>query len=150
MKSELEPVIEEELGMETRKKPSEQGSDGGSERLGYEPTAAEVVTLVGMRQTEAGSDVKKRDWSGTLDLINETYQAIRMADERASAAEEYSRQLTKHFQDQLRAVESRLAATESRALAAESRAKEAEEWLVRFHDAIMEGFGKSVTLDRQR
>jgi hypothetical protein len=137
--------------METRKKPSEQGSDGGgAERVGYEPTAAEIVTLVGMRQPEVGGEVKKRDWSGTLDLINETYQAIRMADERAAAAEEYSRQLTKHFQDQLRAIESRLAATESRAVAAEGRAKEAEEWLVRFHDAIMDGFGKSVSLDRQR
>lgn len=136
--------------METRKKPLEPGSESASERLGYEATAAEVVTLVGMRQTDMSADGKKRDWSGTLDLINETYQAIRMADERAATAEEYSRQLTKHFQDQLRALESRLAASEARAMAAEARAKEAEDWLVRFHDAIMDGFGKSVALDRQR
>ena len=97
------------------------------------------------RDTEAPIAAVKRDWSGALDLINETYRAIRMADERVVAAEKYNQQLTDHFEEKLRATEARLSATEIRASLAEARAKEAEDWLVRFHDTIVEGFQKTLS-----
>ena len=85
----------------------------------------------------------QRDWSAALDLVNEAYEAIRMAEERASNAEDYSKQLTQYHSEQLRVADARLATAEKRAEAAEARAREAEEWLVKFHDAIIDGFQKT-------
>ena len=87
----------------------------------------------------------QRDWSAALDLVNEAYEAIRIAEERAAAAEDYSKQLTQYHSEQLRVADARLAATEKRAEAAEARAREAEEWLVKFHDTILDGFQKTKT-----
>jgi hypothetical protein len=85
----------------------------------------------------------QRDWSAALDLVNEAYEAIRIAEERAAAAEDYSKQLTQYHSEQLRVADARLAAAEKRAEAAEARAREAEEWLVKFHDTILDGFQKT-------
>ena len=85
----------------------------------------------------------QRDWSAALDLVNEAYEAIRIAEERAAAAEDYSKQLTQYHSEQLRVADARLAAAEKRAEAAEARAREAEDWLVKFHDAILDGFQKT-------
>ena len=104
-----------------------------------------VVARPVFREAETQPAGAKRDWSGALDLINETYRAIRMADERFAAAEKYTQQLTEHFEEQIRATEARLSAAEIRASLAEARAKEAEEWLVRFHDTIIEGFQKTLS-----
>lgn len=87
----------------------------------------------------------QRDWSAALDLVNEAYEAIRIAEERATAAEDYSKQLTQYHSEQLRVADARLAATEKRAEAAEARARDAEEWLVKFHDTILDGFQKTKT-----
>lgn len=93
------------------------------------------------RAGSAGSP--QRDWSAALDLVNEAYEAIRIAEERAAAAEDYSKQLTQYHSEQLRVADARLAAAEKRAEAAEARAREAEDWLVKFHDAILDGFQKT-------
>ena len=85
----------------------------------------------------------QRDWSAALDLVNEAYEAIRIAEERAAAAEDYSKQLTQYHSEQLRVADARLAAAEKRAEAAEARARESEDWLVKFHDAILDGFQKT-------
>ena len=85
----------------------------------------------------------KRDWSAALDLVNEAFEAIRMAEERAAAAEDYQRQLMQHHAEQIRALEGRLANSEKRAEAAEARAKETEAWLVRYHDTIVDGFQRT-------
>ena len=85
----------------------------------------------------------QRDWSAALDLVNEAYEAIRLAEERAAAAEDYSKQLTQYHSEQLRVSDARLAASEKRAEVAEARARDAEEWLVKFHDTILDGFQKS-------
>ena len=85
----------------------------------------------------------QRDWSAALDLVNEAYEAIRLAEERAAAAEDYSKQLTQYHSEQLRVSDARLAASEKRAEVAEARARDAEEWLIKFHDTILDGFQKS-------
>ena len=85
----------------------------------------------------------KRDWSAALDLVNEAFEAIRMAEERAAAAEDYQRQLIQHHAEQMRAVENRLSASERRAEMAEARAKETEAWLVKYHDTIVDGFQRT-------
>lgn len=87
----------------------------------------------------------QRDWSAALDLVNEAYEAIRIAEERAAAAEDYSKQLTQYHSEQLRVTDARLAAAEKRAEAAEARARDAEDWLVKFHDTILDGFQKTKT-----
>ena len=85
----------------------------------------------------------KRDLSSALDLVNEAFEAIRIAEERAAAAEEYHQQLIQHHKDQLKALEGRLSTSEKRADAAEARAKEAEGWLAKFHDTIVDGFQRT-------
>jgi hypothetical protein len=84
--------------------------------------------------------LEKRDWSSALDLVNEACEAIRLAEERALTAERYTHQLNQYFSEQVKSLESRVVAAEKRAEAADGRAREAEEWLLRFHDAIVEGF----------
>ena len=86
---------------------------------------------------------QKRDWSSALDLVNEAFEAIRIADERALASEDYREQLEQHHRDQVKALEARLFASEKRAEAAETRAKDAEIWLAKFHDTIVDGFQKT-------
>lgn len=86
---------------------------------------------------------QKRDFSSALDLVEEAFEAIRIAEDRAVAAEDYHQQLVQHHKEQLRALEVRLSASEKRAEAAEARAKEAETWLVKFHDTIVDGFQRT-------
>ena len=83
---------------------------------------------------------QKRDWSSAIDLVNEACEAVRLAEERAVTAERYSQQLNQYYAEQVRGLEVRLLAAEKRGEAANTRAAEAEEWLVRFHDAIVSGF----------
>ena len=92
---------------------------------------------------EAARDEKplqKRDWSSAIDLVNEACEAVRLAEERASTAERYSQQLNQYYAEQVKGLELRLQTAEKRAEAANARAAEAEEWLIRFHDAIVSGF----------
>ncbi len=96
-------------------------------------------------ERSAAPPAHQRDWSAALDLVNEAYEAIRIAEERAAAAEDYSKQLTQYHSEQLRVADARLAAAEKRAEAAEARARDAEEWLVKFHDTILDGFQKTKT-----
>jgi hypothetical protein len=84
--------------------------------------------------------LQKRDWSSAIDLVNEACEAVRLAEERASTAERYSQQLNQYYAEQVKGLELRLQTAEKRAEAANARAAEAEEWLVRFHDAIVGGF----------
>jgi hypothetical protein len=65
---------------------------------------------------------------------------VRLAEERASTAERYSQQLNQYYAEQVKGLELRLQTAEKRADAANARAAEAEEWLIRFHDAIVSGF----------
>lgn len=81
-----------------------------------------------------------RDWGAALDLIAEAAEAVRLAEDRTVAAEQYNQQLTQFYKDQSKVAEAKIAAAEKRAEAAELRAAEAEEWLGRLHDAIVTGF----------
>ena len=85
----------------------------------------------------------KRDWSSAIDLVNEAFEAIRLADERAIAAENYHQQLVQHHKEQVKGLEARIGAAEKRADAAEGRLKDAEAWLARFHDTIVDGFQRT-------
>ena len=93
--------------------------------------------------SDRGGAGPKRDWSAALDLVNEAFEAIRMAEERTAAAEDYQRQLIQHHAEQIRALETRLSNSEKRAEAAEARAKETESWLVKYHDTIVDGFQRT-------
>lgn len=118
------------------------GPDGPERVLKFSPSfkdrVAPLTALTGDR-----NNPPKRDWSSALDLVNEAFEAIRIAEERAAAAEEYHQQLVVHHGEQMRALEARLMATERRAEAAEGRAKEAEGWLAKFHDTIVDGFQRT-------
>ncbi|RYC32264.1 hypothetical protein D3273_09550 [Lichenibacterium minor] len=89
---------------------------------------------------EGGS---KRDWSSALDLVSEAFEAIRMADERAAASEEYQAELVQRHADHVKVLETRIAAADKRADAAENRAKTAEGWLSKFHDTIIDEFQRT-------
>ena len=87
----------------------------------------------------------KRDWSSALDLVSEAFEAIRMADERAAASEDYQAELVQRHADHVKVLETRIAAAEKRADAAETRAKTAEGWLSKFHDTIIDEFQRTFT-----
>ena len=82
-----------------------------------------------------------RDWAAAVDLINEAAEAVRLADERTNSAERYSQELAQYYAEQAKTAETKIAALEKRLEMTEAKAREAEEWLIRFHDAIMKGFG---------
>ncbi len=90
-----------------------------------------------------GRGAGKRDWSSALDLVSEAFEAIRMADERAAASEEYQAELVQRHADHVKVLETRIAAAEKRADAAENRAKAAEGWLSKFHDTIIDEFQRT-------
>ena len=133
--------------METQKLP---GADSRPEKPNGEAgTEAEKVlrlVLAGAGSAPAADQgreerpLQKRDWSSAIDLVNEACEAVRLAEERASTAERYSQQLNQYYAEQVKGLELRLQTAEKRAEAANARAAEAEEWLVRFHDAIVGGF----------
>ncbi len=112
------------------------------------PSAREKVFQFQARTELAAADVpppaERRDWGAAIDLINEASNAVRWAEERAQTAEDYSKQLAAFHKEQLKAAEQRAATAEKRTEAALLRAAEAEAWLTRFHDAIVEGFGKGM------
>jgi hypothetical protein len=82
----------------------------------------------------------RRDWASAIELVNEACEAIRMAEEKASAAERYSEELNQYHTEQAKLAAAKMNALEKRLESSEARANEAEEWLLRFHDAIVEGF----------
>lgn len=89
----------------------------------------------------------QRDWSSALDLIQEASEAIRISEERAADLETQMQQVAAQAAEEIRLLEvqiatgaQRLQASEERVRAAEARANEAEAWLVRLHDAILNGF----------
>lgn len=90
-----------------------------------------------------GAGAGKRDWSSALDLVSEAFEAIRMADERAAASEEYQAELVQRHSDHVKVLETRITAAEKRADAAETRAKTAEAWLSKFHDTIIDEFQRT-------
>ena len=107
----------------------------------FSPTAKEKLL-----QTAAdGAASGKRDWSSALDLVSEAFEAIRMADERAAASEDYQAELVQRHADHVRVLETRIVATEKRAELAETRAKVAEGWLSKFHDTIIDEFQRTFT-----
>ncbi len=134
--------------METRKlattdlpeRPAEPAKGPPDKVFHFLPSATE-------RQPEKRAVPGGRDWAAALDLITEASEAVRLAEDRTIAAEQYNQQLTQFFKDQGKATEAKIAAAEKRAELAELRAAEAEEWLARLHDAIVGGF-KGVVAPR--
>ena len=90
-----------------------------------------------------GSVAGKRDWSSALDLVTEAFEAIRLADERATASEEHRADLIQRHAEHVKALETRIVAAEKRAEVAESRAAVAEGWLSKFHDTIIDEFQRT-------
>ena len=108
----------------------------------------------------------KRDWGATLGLVHQAGELIRVTEQRLEEAEARGQSLVQRAMDELRAAETRIQMLETRLKAAENlardadsrakdvetrlkdselrireaegRAKEAEEWLSRFHDAIVD------------
>ena len=103
-------------------------------------------------QNREASEVHKmpgvsRDWSSALDLIREATEAISISEERVADLEAQLHQVTTTANEEMRdlnvkiaAAERRAQKAEERARTAETRANEAETWLVRIHDAVLNGF----------
>ncbi|MCJ2052190.1 hypothetical protein [Methylobacterium sp. J-070] len=88
-----------------------------------------------------------RDWSSALDLIREATEAISISEERVADLEAQLHQVTTTANEEMRELNVKIAAAErraqkaeERARTAEARANEAETWLVRIHDAVLNGF----------
>jgi small-conductance mechanosensitive channel len=101
--------------------------------------------------------VPSRDWSSALDLIQEATEAISISEERAADLEAQLHQVTTNANEEIRQLSAKVAASErraqkaeERARSAEARASEAETWLVRMHDAVLNGFGRKSRAATQR
>ena len=116
-------------------------ASGGDRVLEFSSTAKDKILQTAGDSAASG----KRDWSSALDLVSEAFEAIRMADERASASEEFQAELVRRHADHAKVLEARIAAAEKRADAAENRAKLAEGWLSKFHDTIVDEFQRTFT-----
>jgi hypothetical protein len=105
------------------------------------PAAIRIVSPKPKAPAPTATVPAGRDWASAIELINEAAEAVRLADERAVAAERYSQELAQYYTEQAKAAELKIAGLEKRLEVTEAKARDAEEWLVRFHDAIMSGFG---------
>lgn len=115
--------------------------------IGVEPSARlrreiNKANLTGVRRP-AGADIPvdgmentKRTGQATLDLVRQTVQVIRIAEDRGQALADRGQQLAQRAIEELKTAEARIRQLEDRLRHAEQRAKDAEEWLVRVHDAI--------------
>lgn len=117
-------------------------------------TSGELIVLsADILSPDEGNYNKKRlgapEWSSALDLVSEAFEAIRLADERAAASEEYQFDLVQRHSEQLRTLEARIAMAEKRADEAENRATIAETWLAKYHDTINSEFQR-VFMMRKR
>lgn len=90
-----------------------------------------------------------RDWSAALDLIRETGDAIKLAEDRANELQAKLDDVTAQAGHEIRQLEQKLASAaqlalkaEDRMRLAEQRAKEAEAWLARLYDAVMTSLGR--------
>lgn len=117
-------------------------------------------------QPRSNGGAPKRDWGATLGLVHQAGELIRVTEQRLEEAEARGQSLVQRAMDELRAAETRIQMLETRlkgaetqareaegrtkelearlkegelrAREAEMRAKEAEDWLSRFHDAIVD------------
>ncbi|MGE0750475.1 MAG: hypothetical protein AB7K64_07800 [Variibacter sp.] len=114
--------------------------------IGVEPSARlrreiNKANLTGVRRP-ASPDIPvdngdmKRTGQATLDLVRQTVQVIRIAEDRGQALADRGQQLAQRAIEELKTAEARIRQLEDRLRQAEQRAKDAEEWLVRVHDAI--------------
>lgn len=108
------------------------------------PTKKSAIRIISPKPKAPVNTPVGRDWAAAVDLINEAAEAVRIADERANSAERYSQQLVAYYGEQAKTAETKIAALEKRLEFSEAKARDAEEWLVRFHDAIMTGFGSLI------
>lgn len=107
-----------------------------------------VLQEASQTQLSSGSS---RDWSSALDLIREATEAINISEERAADLEIELQQVrigaseeVRQLKGQIAAAERRIEKAEERAHSAEGRAKEAEAWLIRIHDAVLNGFRRKT------
>jgi hypothetical protein len=115
--------------------------------IGVEPSARlrreiNKANLTGVRRPAApdiavdGNEATKRTGQATLDLVRQTVQVIRIAEDRGQALADRGQLLAQRAIEELKTAEARIRQLEERLRQAEQRAKDAEEWLVRVHDAI--------------
>lgn len=85
----------------------------------------------------------KRDLRSALELSVKVFEAVRAADARLVASEEFQKEMVELHDQQVHALETRISASEKRLKEAEARAREAETWLAKFHDNIVEDFQRT-------
>ena len=81
-------------------------------------------------------EVTKRTGQATLDLVKQSAQVLKVAEDRGHALAERGHEIAQRAVSELKAAEARIKVLEERLRKAEQRAKEAEDWLVRIHESI--------------
>lgn len=104
------------------------------------PDYAQMARMLGARHTQEAPADSRRDWGAALDMMQEAFEAVRLAEQQNQRLEGAAAEARRHYEAHLRRCEEQIAAATGRAEAAERRAAEAEGWLERFHAAIVEGF----------
>ena len=94
------------------------------------------VQVTTKEQAQAAEEAAKRTGQATLDLVRQTAQVIKLAEDRGQALADRGQELAQRAVNELKIAEARIKFLEERLRQAETRARDAEEWLQRVHDAI--------------
>ena len=81
-------------------------------------------------------ELTKRTGQATLDLVKQSAQVLKVAEDRGHALAERGHEIAQRAVSELKAAEAKIKVLEERLRKAEQRAKEAEDWLVRIHESI--------------
>ena len=87
------------------------------------------------------AEIAKRTGEDTLNLVRQTAQAIKLAEDRGQALAGESQELAKRAVAELKVAEARIGSLEEQLLRAEARFKESEQALQRVHDELKRTLG---------
>lgn len=85
------------------------------------------------------------EWAATLDLVDQTANALEKAEKRLAELEALNQELLRQTRGQLQAAKAKVEDAEGRALKAEQKAEELSQHLVRIHERLKQGAGRAAT-----
>jgi hypothetical protein len=90
---------------------------------------------------EQAEDMAKRTAQETLDLVRQTTQVIKLAEDRGRALAGQGQELAQRAVDELKIAEKRIASLEEQLLRAETQAMESQHALQRVYDELKRTLG---------
>jgi hypothetical protein len=87
------------------------------------------------------------DWAATLDLVDETANALEKAEKRLAELEARNQDVLRQTRGQLQAAKAKIEDAEARALKAEQKAAELIQHLARIHERLNQGAARRTMVE---